>query len=93
MNIKRLNSCNANFWPELDALLAWESVSDKAVNDTVTGIIADIRSRGDDALVEYTNRFDRMSVSDMGELEIPAERLQQALDSSAKGCGPCACLS
>ncbi|MCF6256496.1 MAG: histidinol dehydrogenase [Gammaproteobacteria bacterium] len=80
MNIKRLNSSDASFWQDLDALLAWESVSDKAVNDTVTGIIADIRSRGDAALVEYTNRFDRMSVSDMGELEIPAERLQQALD-------------
>ena len=80
MNIKRLNSSDAGFWQDLDALLAWESVSDKAVNDTVTGIIADIRSRGDAALVEYTNRFDRMSVSDMGELEIPAGRLQQALD-------------
>ncbi len=78
--IKRFNSSDASFWQDLDALLAWESVSDKAVNDTVTGIIADIRSRGDAALVEYTNRFDRMSVSDMGELEIPAERLQQALD-------------
>ena len=80
MNIKRLNSSDAGFWQDLDALLAWESVSDKAVNDTVTGIIADIRSRGDAALVEYTHRFDRMSVSDMGELEIPAGRLQQALD-------------
>ncbi|VAX03766.1 Histidinol dehydrogenase [hydrothermal vent metagenome] len=78
--IKRFNSSDTRFWQDLDALLAWESVSDKAVNDTVTGIIADIRSRGDAALVEYTNRFDRMSVSDMGELEIPAERLQQALD-------------
>jgi len=33
------------------------------------------------ALVEYTNRFDRMSVSDISELEVPAERLQQALNS------------
>ncbi|HHI92760.1 MAG TPA: histidinol dehydrogenase [Gammaproteobacteria bacterium] len=80
MNIKRLNSSDASFWQDLDALLAWESVSDKAVNDTVTGIIDDIRSRGDTALVEYTNRFDRMSASGMGELEIPKERLQQALD-------------
>ena len=80
MKIKRLNSSDANFWQELDSLLAWESVSDQAVNDTVTGIIADIRSRGDAALVEYTNRFDRMSTTDIGELEIPPERLQQALD-------------
>lgn len=80
MTIQRLNSSAADFWPQLDALLAWESVSDDAVNSTVTGIIADIRSRGDDALVEYTNRFDRTSVTTMAELEIPAARLQQALD-------------
>ncbi len=80
MNIKRLNSADTSFWQQLDALLAWESVSDQAVNDTVTGIIVDIRGRGDAALVEYTNRFDRMSVTGISELEIPGARLQQALD-------------
>lgn len=80
MTIQRLNSTAEDFWSQLDALLAWESVSDEAVNNTVTSIIADIRSRGDAALVEYTNRFDRMSVASMAELEIPAARLQQALD-------------
>ena len=80
MTIQRLNSSDSEFWPQLDALLAWESVSDDAVNDTVKEIIADIRSRGDAALVEYTNRFDRMSVSDISALEVPAARLQQALD-------------
>jgi len=78
--IKRLNSSTSDFWPQLDALLVWESVSDQAVNDTVLGIIADIRSRGDAALVEYTNRFDRTSVADISALNIPAARLQQALD-------------
>ena len=80
MNMQRLNSTDANFWKKLETLLSWESVSDKAVNDTVIGIITDIRSRGDAALVEYTNRFDRMSASAIGELEIPVARLQQALE-------------
>lgn len=79
MTIQRLNSTAADFWSQLDGLLAWESVSDQAVNDTVTGIIADIRSRGDEALVEFTNRFDRTSMTTMAELEVPAARLQQAL--------------
>jgi histidinol dehydrogenase len=79
MNIKRLNSSDADFWPRLERLLAWESVSDDAVNDIVREIIAAIRGRGDEALVEYTNRFDRMSVESMSELEVPAARLQQAL--------------
>lgn len=80
MNVKQLNSTEGNFWSELDHLLSWEGVSDDAVNNTVREIIDAIRSRGDAALVEYTNRFDRMSVADMAELEIPKDRLQAALD-------------
>jgi histidinol dehydrogenase len=80
MNIKRLNSTDTDFWSQLDALLAWESVSDEAVNVTVRAIISAVRARGDAALVEYTNRFDRTSVSSMAELEILPVRLQQALD-------------
>ncbi|MEZ5537900.1 MAG: histidinol dehydrogenase [Thiolinea sp.] len=80
MKIRTLNSTDSNFRSELDELLAWESVSDDAVFNTVNGIIRDIRSRGDAAIVEYTNRFDRMSVQSMAELEIPLARLQQALD-------------
>jgi histidinol dehydrogenase len=81
MNIKRLNSAEDNFWGQLEDLLAWESVSDDAVNNTVREIIDAIRSRGDAALVEYTNRFDRMTAGGIADLEIPAARLQQALDN------------
>lgn len=77
--IKRLNAQDQNFWPQLDALLAWDSVSDDAVASTVREIIANVRKRGDAALIEYTNRFDRMQASDMRELEIPVERLREAL--------------
>jgi len=80
MNITRLDTTAADFWPQLEKMLAWEGVSDDAVNDIVREIIQQIRTRGDAALVEYTNRFDRMSVSGMAELEIPVERLHQALD-------------
>ncbi len=81
MDIKVLDATNSAFYPQLDKLLAWDSVSDDAVFATVNGIIKDVRSRGDAAVVEYTNRFDRMSVSSMGELEIPLSRLQQSLDA------------
>ncbi len=78
--IRRLDSSSADFWPTLEGLLAWEGVSDAQVKQTVETILADVKSRGDAALVEYTNKFDRMSVASMAELEIPVERLQQALD-------------
>ncbi len=80
LNIKELNTSDANFWQEMQDLLAWESVSDDAVFNTVNGILKDVRTRGDDAVVEYTNRFDRMSADSMAELEIPAARLQEALN-------------
>ncbi len=79
LNIKTLNTTDTTFWSDLQDLLAWESVSDDAVFNTVNGILKDVRSRGDAAVVDYTNRFDRMSAGSMAELEIPLERLQQAL--------------
>ena len=55
--------------------------SDDRVEQTVRSIIADIRSRGDAALIDYTNRFDRMQVSSMAELEISQSQLQQAIET------------
>jgi len=77
--IKRLNSADADFRTRLEGLLAWESVSDAVVARTVEGILADVRQRGDAAVVDYTNRFDRLQANGMQELEIPAARLQKAL--------------
>ncbi|MBI3774487.1 MAG: histidinol dehydrogenase [Gammaproteobacteria bacterium] len=78
MNIKRLNTSAQDFWPSLEQLLAWESVSDAAVNTVVHDIITAIRTRGDEALLEYTQCFDRVTATSMADLEIPAARLQSA---------------
>jgi len=80
LNIRRLNSSDSDFYGQLDALLAWEQVCDAQVEQTVREIIGDIRRRGDVALLEYTNRFDRMQISSVAELEIIAPRLQEALN-------------
>jgi histidinol dehydrogenase len=76
--ITRLDTRDPDFWPRLDALLAWESVSDAGVNATVDRIIADVRTRGDAALMEYTSRFDGWVPADAAALQIPAGRLAQA---------------
>ncbi|WP_292311907.1 histidinol dehydrogenase [Marivivens sp.] len=60
-------------------MLAWESVSDQAVNQRVDEIIAAVRASGDTAVVELTNRFDRTQVSSFAELEMSKDRLQTAL--------------
>ncbi|MET0109010.1 MAG: histidinol dehydrogenase [Candidatus Thiodiazotropha sp.] len=76
--IRKLSTSDTDFRQQLDALLAWESVSDTAVNDTVNEIIQAIRSKGDAALVTFTNRFDRWQATQPGDLEITLDRLQQA---------------
>ncbi|MEJ2454903.1 MAG: histidinol dehydrogenase [Candidatus Thiodiazotropha sp.] len=76
--INQLSTATDDFWQRLDQLLAWESVSDTAVNDTVNQIIRDIRAQGDAALVDFTNRFDRWQAASAADLEIPLSRLEQA---------------
>ena len=82
-NIQRLNTADANFWPRLEALTAWEGVADEAVTATVREILAQVRTRGDNALLEYTHRFDRLEVERPADLEISTTRLQQALTTLA----------
>ena len=78
--IKRLSSQDVDFKLRLDALLAFESAQDESVDRTVATILADVKVRGDAAVVEYTNRFDRLNVRSVAELELSRESLQQALD-------------
>ena len=79
--MKRLNSSAADFWRELERLLAWEEQSDETVNNTVRDILRDVRERGDAALLDYTLRFDRLHATSVAELEIPTARLRQALQN------------
>ncbi|MFT7017270.1 MAG: histidinol dehydrogenase [Cellvibrionaceae bacterium] len=81
MPIRRLNSVSANFSADLNDLLSWESVSDPSVAQTVATIISDVRSKGDAAVIEYTNRFDRRDLTSIDELKISSDELARALAS------------
>ncbi|TVP93630.1 MAG: histidinol dehydrogenase [Pseudomonadaceae bacterium] len=80
VKIARLNANQADFDQHLDKLLAWEGVSDKAVNERVEEIIAAVRAKGDAALVEYTARFDALDVASMADLTLDRARLELALE-------------
>jgi len=80
MKIRRLNTQDNNFGTTLKELLAWESVSNEDVNAIVLEILDAVRTRGDSALVEYTNKLDRMSVESVAELEIPKSEWQKSLE-------------
>lgn len=79
--INRLHQAQPDFDEKLTELLAWESVSDASVQQAVTDIVNDVRIRGDQAVLEYTQRFDGVDVTDASELLVPQERLQAALDA------------
>lgn len=81
IDIRRFSSDQADFSAQMDALLAWEAVSDHQVQQIVTDILADVKKRGDAAVVEYSNRFDHLHAQSMSELELGQEQLQQALDT------------
>ena len=81
IDIKRLSYADIDFDARLEALLAWENVSDSRVGQVVDDVLADIRCRGDQALVDYTNRFDRRNISSVTELAVSAQELHQALSS------------
>lgn len=78
--LRRLDALDADFARHLDHLLSWESVSDEAVNQRVLDIIKAVRERGDAALVEFTQRFDGVQATQIGDLILPRARLEQALE-------------
>ena len=85
VNIKRLATGDDGFDASLQKLLAWETVSDSRVEQVVDEILSAIRQRGDAALLEYTNRFDRRAATTISELEMTQQDFVQALDAISDG--------
>ena len=79
MNIRRLSTQSPTFAAELKTLLALEAEQDAGIERTVVEILADIRQRGDAALLDYTRKFDRLDVHDAHHLELPKAELEAAL--------------
>ncbi|MFK5893993.1 MAG: histidinol dehydrogenase [Pseudomonadota bacterium] len=81
LEIKSLNINNSNFFTELNQLLAWDSSTDQQVRKTVRNILNDVKKTGDQALLDYTNRFDRLNAKDISELVLDKDRLRLAYEN------------
>ena len=79
--IARLDSDSPEFLAELQSLGEIPEHDQAQVRASVANILKDVRVRGDEALVELTNRFDGQSVSDMADLSIGREQLLKAYES------------
>ncbi len=80
MKMRRLSTQSADFDAELKALLAFETAQDDSVDQIVANILKEVKARGDAAVLEYTNRFDKTNAVSLAALEISKVELQAALD-------------
>ncbi len=80
MNIRKLSTKDASFDADLKALLAFETAQDDSIDVVVANILKDVKARGDEAVLEYTNRFDKTSAKNLPELEISQAELTAALN-------------
>jgi histidinol dehydrogenase len=81
MNVRLLSTRDPGFDAAFAQLVAVDSVADRSIDAAAAAIVDDVRSRGDAALLEYTNRFDRMRAPSVAALEIGPGEMRAALES------------
>ena len=80
IKVRRFSSADADFDSKLKALLAFETAQDDTVDEVVANILKDVKKRGDAAVLDYTNRFDKTNATTLAQLEIPQAELLAALN-------------
>jgi histidinol dehydrogenase len=78
MTIRRLSSRDPEFLATLDALLHFDNSTDEAIERTVAEVLANVRTLGDPAVLDYTRRFDRLDATTMAALELARDALDKA---------------
>lgn len=78
--INRLDTAEADFEARFTRLLHWSPEQDQGIEQAVSAILADVQARGDEALMDYTRRFDRLEVHEAAGLRLSQGELQAALD-------------
>jgi len=77
----RLSTASATFEADFAARLHWSAEQDAAIEQRVAAILADVQTRGDAAVLEYTQRFDGVQAQSMAALELSQAELKAAYDS------------
>lgn len=80
----RLSSAKAGFDVEFEARLHWSAEADARIEQVAADILSNLKTRGDAALLDYTQRFDRLAAASVAELELGPDELAAALDSLSK---------
>ena len=77
--IPQLDTSSPGFEAEFQRVLHWSAQTDSAIEQRVIEILADVRARGDVAVLEFTRRFDGLNATSLASLEISQDELQAAL--------------
>ena len=83
VNIRHLSTADAGFDAAFQRLLHWSAATDDEIERTVAAILADVKVRGDAAVLEYTARFDGVTADTVAALELPPAELQAAFEAIA----------
>jgi histidinol dehydrogenase len=78
IKLRQLSTTDAGFEADFLRLLHWSAETDTAIEDRVAQILADVKARGDAAVLEYTARFDHLQAAGMAELELTQDEMQAA---------------
>ena len=81
VNIRSLNTATVDFEAEFQRVLHWSAETDHAIEERVASILSAVQTRGDAALLEYTQRFDGVVAQSVSQLEISRADLLAALDA------------
>ncbi|MFP5467843.1 MAG: histidinol dehydrogenase [Gammaproteobacteria bacterium] len=76
----RLSTASADFEAQFARRLHWSADTDHAIEQRVADILADVRDRGDEAVLEYTARFDGLSAGSLKALELTQSELKTAFE-------------
>jgi histidinol dehydrogenase len=85
LEIARLATTDPDFDARLKALTAFDTTFDQKIEDDVAAILAGVRARGDAALLEYTERFERIKVARVADLELSRRELEKARSGLKRG--------
>jgi histidinol dehydrogenase len=81
LNLRQLDTTRSDFEAEFERLRHWSAETDASIEERVAAILADVRQRGDAAVLEYTARFDGVQAESVAALELTREELKAAFDA------------
>ena len=81
VNIRQLSTAAADFEAEFERLRHWSAETDDAIEQRVAQIVADVRARGDAAVLDCTARLDGLHAPSVAALELTRDELQRAFES------------